>query len=173
MQGSIFTSGDGDTEAISQPQALKAVLYSGLAVGVLDGLAATISAGLRGVSPINVFQYVASGLLGRSAFEGGLPIALFGVLLHFVVAFGASVVFFAASRFLPFLTQWPFIVGPLYGIAVFFAMRDIVVPMSLITRTAAPTVASIVTGIVIHILFVGLPIALITRHFAGVSEQSA
>lgn len=138
------------------------VVYSGLVVGVLDGTAAVVNSALRGVTPDRVFQYIASGVLGRSAFEGGaVPIAL-GVLLHFVVALGAATAFFFASRFLPILTRRPFIFGPLYGIAVFFFMREVISPLSLVSRIPA-TVSVMITGILIHILFVGLPIALIQK----------
>jgi len=38
-------------------------------------------------------QGVASTLLGRTAFDGGTPVALLGLLMHFGVAFGWSAVF--------------------------------------------------------------------------------
>jgi hypothetical protein len=115
---------------------------------------------------VRVFQYIASGLLGRAAFEGGLPIAALGLALHFVIALGASAVFFGVSRFLPVLTRLPFVFGPIYGVIVYFVMREIVSPLSLINR-AAPTIKGTVIMIVIHILCVGLPIALITRRVSG------
>lgn len=162
MDEKIATSQIDDTKA--DWGSLKALVYSGLAVGVLDGLAATVNSAMRGVTPDRVFQYIASGVLGRTAYEGGAATIALGVLLHFVVAFGAAAVFLIASRFLPFLTRHPFVFGPLYGVAVFFFMREVVSPLSLIGRTATPTISGTIIGIVIHILFVGLPIALIQRN---------
>lgn len=153
-------------EERERPRALKTILYTGLTVGVLDGIAASVNSGLSGISPVRVFQYIASGLLGRAAFDGGLPIAGLGLALHFVVALGASAVFFGASRFLPILTRLPYVFGPIYGVIVYFVMREIVSPLSL-TNRAAPTINGTVIMIVIHILFVGLPIAFITRWFSG------
>jgi hypothetical protein len=153
-----------------QPGALKTILYAGLTVGVLDALAATISSGIRGVAPIRVFQYVASGVLGPAAYEGGLATYALGLFFHFTIAFGASAVFFAASRFLPVLTQLPFVFGPIYGVVVFFAMREIVSPLSLVSRLPY-TVSGLITGLLIHIVCVGLPIALITRKFAKVGRS--
>jgi hypothetical protein len=146
--------------------ALKTILYAGLAVGVLDGIAASVNAGFGGVSPVRVFQYVASGLLGREAFDGGIPVAALGLQLHFVVALGASAVFVTASRFLPFLRRMPFVFGPIYGVIVYFVMREIVSPLSR-TNPGTPTIKGTVIMIIIHILFVGLPIALITSKFSG------
>lgn len=146
--------------------ALKTILYAGLAVGVLDGIAASVNAGFGGVSPIRVFQYVASGLLGRASFEGGLATAALGLLLHFTVALGASAVFYAASRFMPILTRMPLVFGPIYGVIVFFVMREIVSPLSR-TTPGPPTIKGTVIMIIVHVLFVGLPIALITSKFSG------
>ncbi|MEQ1763797.1 MAG: hypothetical protein ABL984_11710 [Pyrinomonadaceae bacterium] len=149
----------------AKPYALKAILYSGLTVGVLDGIAATVSTMIRGGTPIRVFQYIASGLLGQSAFQGGISTFALGLLLHFVVAFGACVVFIFAGKFLPVLSRVPFyITGPIYGVLVYFVMRDVVIPMSLVTRLNYNASASAI-GIIIHILFVGLPIAFINSRF--------
>ncbi len=166
MQENTLESAFEDVAEREQPRTLKTILYAGLAVGVLDGIAASVNAGFSGVSPVRVFQYVASGLLGRAAFDGGIPIAVLGLLLHFVVALGASTVFVAASRFLPFLTRLPFVFGPVYGVIVYFVMREIVSPLSL-TNPGTPTTKGTVIMIIIHILVVGLPIALITRKFSG------
>lgn len=157
-------------ETLKERDTLKAILYSGLAVGVLDGIAAAVNAGFSGVSPVRVFQYVASGLLGRAAFEGGIPIAALGLFLHFVVAFGASAVFVAANRFVPFLTRLPLVFGPVYGVIVYFVMREIVSPLSLTNRGSSPTFKGTMIMIIIHILFVGLPIALITAKFTKADQ---
>lgn len=140
---------------------LRAIILAGASVGVLDGLAAVISAGLRGVTPDRVFQYISSGILGRTAFEGGWPTILLGVLLHFVVAFGAASAYILASRSISILNRLPFVAGPIYGIAVYFFMSEIVSALSNVTR-GPRTVSGTVTGLFIHIFFVGLPIALIS-----------
>ena len=144
---------------------LKPIVYCGLTVGGLDGLAATVSSLVQGGRPFRVFQYIASGLLGPDSFQGGWPTFFLGVFLHFVVAFGASTVFVLVSRFIPALTRVPFyIAGPIYGVLVYFFMRDLVLPMSLVTRLNYTAGASAI-GIMIHILFVGLPIAFISSRF--------
>jgi hypothetical protein len=82
----------------------RALLVGGLTVGVLDGLDALIFFGLRGVAPARVFQGIASGLLGRSAFAGGMATALLGILLHFFIAFAVVTLYHVAARRLPGLT---------------------------------------------------------------------
>lgn len=155
---------------LGRPRAAETILYGGAAVGVLDGLAASVNAGLRGTSPARVFQYVASGLLGPASFEGGTATVLLGVLLHFAVAFGAAAVYWLASLRLPALVRRPLLCGALYGVAVYFVMGRVVTPLSA-ARTLPFSLTSMLTGILIHVLFVGLPVALVARWSAGKNRR--
>lgn len=165
MEEDLFAS---DIEERSRPGTsplLRTIIYSGLTVGVLDAIAATVSTVVRGGTPIRVFQYVASGLLGQSAFEGGWATYALGLMLHFVIAFGASVIFIVAGRLVPFISRIPFYIsGPVYGVIVYFVMRDVIVPMSLVTRLTY-NASAVTVGLIIHILFVGTPIAFLNWRF--------
>ena len=110
----------------------QAIAYGTLAVGGLDGLAAIVTFGLRGTTPYRLFQGIAVGLLGRASFEGGWGTSALGLVLHFVVALGIVTTFVVASRFLPALARRPLLVGPLYGVAAFFVMNLVVIPLSAI-----------------------------------------
>lgn len=166
MNDSILTDRLEDTSPPALPRAFQTIVYGGLAVGVMDGLAACINSGIKGATPDMVFHYIASATLGRDAsYNGGIPTILLGVLMHFCVAFGAATGFYALSRIIPAVLKYPFITGPLYGVFVYFFMGWLLVPM-----TAAPklpfTVTGMVTGIVIHMICVGSPPAFIARRFA-------
>lgn len=91
---------------------------------------------------------------------------LLGILLHSVVAFGASTVYILAVRSVSALNRLPWITGPVYGVLVYFLMSEVVSALSNLTRQPR-TFTDTVTGILIHIFFVGLPIALISAGFAG------
>ena len=55
--------------------------------GVIDGaFSSVLSVVFYGSTVSRLFQGVAGVLLGGSAFEGGTPTALLGVLMHFAVA---------------------------------------------------------------------------------------
>jgi len=142
--------------------AYRAILLAGSLSGVLDITAAFVTAGLRGASPVRVLQYIASGLFGPDALNGGFPTAALGMCLHFLIAFGASAVYYAASRKLGFLVQQAIAWGPAYGIAVYLFMNLVVLPLSAIPKPRY-TVASVVTGLVVHMLCVGLPISMSIR----------
>ena len=141
----------------------RAFLWAGLIAGALDITAAFVSSALRGgAGPVGILQSVASGLLGRRAFERGFSAAAVGLLAHFVIAFGAAAVYVAASRKLRFLVEHPVISGLLYGAAVYAFMNSVVVPLS-----AAPFKISYnLIGLGIHLVCVGLPIGLITARLS-------
>jgi hypothetical protein len=116
------------------------------------------------VSPIRIFQSIASGLLGREAFSGGPGAALLGVALHFFIAFGIVTTYFVASRALPALVRRPVLFGPLYGVAVYAVMNYVVIPLSAVApRSGLPPGPVLANGLLIHLLGVGLPTALFAR----------
>ena len=132
----------------------------------MDITAALIVYGHYGAKPIPLLQGIAAGILGPRASSGGLPTAALGLFLHFVIAFGAATVFFLTSRWMPVLVQQALIFGPLYGIAVYFFMNRIVVPLSN-ARKFPFNPKMMIIGVVIHIFCVGLPIALVIRRVSG------
>lgn len=90
----------------------QAIVWGGLTVGVLDIVEPIVFYGLRGVAPIRILQSIASGLLGPSAYQGGVPTAALGLVLHFFIAFVAAAVYFGASLRLPALVRRPLVWGP-------------------------------------------------------------
>ncbi len=149
-----------------RPSWLHTIFLGGVTVGVLDCIAAMTNAYMRsGVTPDRVWQYVASSVLGQESFNGGAATVALGLLFHFCVAFGVATGFYLLSRLFPAVIRFPFIVGPLYGIAVYFIMSYGIVPLTL-ARQGPFNWYGLISGLIIHILFVGLPPALITRRFA-------
>lgn len=147
----------------------RALLLGTLAVGVLDALDAFIFFGLRsGATPMRILQTIASGVLGRSAYQGGWSTALLGLFLHFVIAFGIVSVYFVATRAMPWLHRRPLVFGALYGIAAYVVMNRVVVPLSAAaTGSGATPAAVLVNGLAIHMLGVGIPAALAARAARG------
>jgi uncharacterized membrane protein YagU involved in acid resistance len=147
------------------PNAVLALLWAGFACGVLDITAALVVYGFFGLKPMRLLQGIAGGLLGSRAFSGGLTTALLGLLCHFVIAFGAAAVYLAASRFLGFLIEHAVVSGVLYGVAVYFFMNRIVLPLSAAAKRPF-SLKLMIVGVVIHIFCVGLPISLSVRRFS-------
>ena len=144
--------------------AFRAIGVAGAACGVLDITAALVVYGSMGLKPLRLLQGIAAGVLGPKAFQGGIGIALLGLALHFVIAFGAASVYFMASRGMRVLVEQAALFGPLYGIAVYFFMNRVVVQLSAATKYPF-SVKMMLIGVVIHIFCVGTPIALAARRF--------
>lgn len=130
---------------------VRAIMTGGLAAGMLDTF---LAMGQFRVGPVIVYQSVASGLLGKASYRGGLATAALGLLLHFFIATTASAVYVGASTRLPQLLKQPIPCGLAFGVAVYFFMRGIVLPLS-----AARPGPFAWTGLVGHAVLVGLPIA--------------
>ena len=144
----------------------KAILWGGFVAGVLDAVDGVVAFGLKGLSPIQVLQYIASGLLGPKSFDGGWQTALFGTVLHFGIAFSAAGVFYGASRKLLFLKRRPVLSGVLYGIAVYVFMYWVVLPLSAYHKPPF-SISATIMAIVTHIVCVGLPISLIVDRYSS------
>jgi hypothetical protein len=63
-------------------RAVRAIAITGLIVGAMDITSAFILAISRGSTVTRLLQFVASGLIGPKAFEGGIATAALGLGLH-------------------------------------------------------------------------------------------
>ncbi len=150
-----------------RPRAARAILLAGLAAGVLDITAAiTVNYAQRATLPVRVLQSVAGGVLGADTYRGGAASAALGLALHFVIAFGAAAVYYAASRKLKFLVRQAVVAGMLYGVAVYLFMSFVVLPLSASTYRPSLAPAALATNLLIHMFCVGLPIALAVRRYS-------
>jgi len=150
------------SSAPGHSNALAAIFWAGLLCGIFDIIAALVVYGSFGLKPIPLLQGIASGVLGERARDGGLATAALGLLSHFVIAYGAATVYVVASRFVPLLIEHAVPCGVLYGIAVYFFMNDVVIPLSAIGPRPFSLKFTLI-GVAIHIFSVGLTIALTTR----------
>lgn len=143
---------------------LKAILFAGLIVGILDGTAASVVSYFpRGITPDRVFRFVASGVFGKDAFAGGIPMALMGLLFHFIIAYGWTTLFFLAYPKIKFLSKNKFIVGIVYGIIVLLLMDSVIVPLSNVPNAKPGTIS--LQQLIIHMFIVGLPISLLANRY--------
>ena len=154
---------------MKRSRALPTIASAGLIAGILDITSAFVIAGIKGTGSSRMLQGIASGLLGQRSFEGGVATAGLGLAVHFLIAFTAATVFYAASRKFSSLTQHAVVSGLLYGIAVYIFMYWMVVPLAF--PTARHSISRDVTAVIIHIVLIGLPIALVVRRFSD--EQLA
>jgi hypothetical protein len=157
-----------DPQGRSKP--ITYALLGGLIAAALDIVYAIVFFGFRGVSTVSVLQSIAGGLLGARAYQGGVPIALLGLLLHFILMLLIAVIFFLAARRIRLLVVHPVIAGAAYGIVVYWFMNLIVLPLSAFPGTFEFDPIVVPAGLLVHALLIGVPIGLACR--AGLSSAS-
>ncbi len=152
-------------EAGTRAGIIKSAILGGLVAGFLDGADAVIfSEAVLRFPPYRLFQYIASGLLGRSAFRGGWYSVVAGVCIHFSIAIVAAGIFSAAGTKFRTLTRRPIISGIAFGLAVYAFMHYIVLPLSALPKRTIPVTHREIANLLLsHIFFVGVPIALMAK----------
>lgn len=146
-------------------RAARAILTGGLIAGAIDITYACVFSYLRrGIPPARILKSVASGALGPAAFEGGTTAAALGLGLHFLIALIWAAVYYLASRKLTVLARAPYVCGVVYGLLIFALMNYAVIPLSRAPFGAPPPDSpAFSTGLLVHVLGIGLPIALAAR----------
>ena len=147
----------------TNPRPIPAIFVGGVIAGVLDLAYAIVV--YSPSKPILIPQTIATGVLGVKAYFGGIPTAVLGVILHFVIALGAATVFYLASRHLTFLVDRPILCGMIFGALVYLFMHWIVLPLSAAPHGHTRFIYQ-ATEFVEHWFFVGLPISFSVRHYS-------
>ena len=105
----------------------KSLVYGGLIAGTIDiGAASVMSA----ASPLLILRFVATGLLGRPALQGGAAVVLLGLLLQWGMSILIAAFYSVAAHKWPVLARRWFAWGAVYGVVVFIVMNYVVVPLS-------------------------------------------
>ena len=134
------------------------VVLGGLTSGLIDLVYASAQSAFKNGSVLRPWQGVAGGLIGLAARDGGAGIALLGVLLHFVITFGAAAILALIIWSLPWFARRPWITGVLFGFGFLLVMNYVILPLSAIGRPLYVG-QGFLTAIPGHIIMMGLPIA--------------
>ena len=148
------------------------VFAGGLVAGTFDIVYACVFWAIkRGVSPHRILQRVASGWLGEASMTGGWASATLGFVTHYFIATSMAVTYFLVARRWPALSERPVPYGIAYGLLLYGIMNYIVVPLS----RAGPSNKDplwVAMSIAVHLLLIGLPIALYARRAILVDSRS-
>lgn len=143
----------------------KIIGLSGLLVGSLDITAALIQFYIKtGKNPLIVLKYIASAILGKEAFSGSSGVAAFGLLLHFIIAFGWTIFFFWIYPRLK-LKKWnKILTGFLYGIFVWAMMTRVIVPLTKVNAASFDWKQAGIAALIL-IFAIGLPLSFIAARY--------
>lgn len=150
---------------------LRPILLGGLSAGTLDIVYATLAWSARGVMPQRTLQSIASGLLGKDAYQGGWSTALLGLGLHYFIATGMAAGFVILVQLWPAIMRRKYLSGSAYGLAMFAIMNYVVMPLSAIGRFGNPQGWMLAGALFAHIVLVGLSIALVSGHYLRTGNE--
>jgi hypothetical protein len=155
----------------------KPILAAAILAGAADLIYATIHFGAYyGMAPMQIFQSISSGLLGKASSEGGWGSAGLGFFLEFVLTAIMAAVYIVPARWITDLRKYWWLLAPCYGIVVMVAMYVVVLPLSAAhggsTLPDGPrgpdgriTDHQILYGTIFaHMILVGLPIGWAARY---------
>jgi len=151
---------------------IKTIVWSGLIAGILDSIAGVIVYYIYfDLNPLQVLQFIAAGVYGPEAIDGGISMILAGTLFHFLIAYVVAVIYFIAYPKIKVLSKNKTVMGLIYGAGIWLIMNLLILPSSNIPK--APFDAGLaVVGVAWHMILVGLPIALITANYFLIKEKS-
>jgi hypothetical protein len=147
---------------------LKPILISGLIIGTLDILAAIVQTYIMDGDSLVMLQYIASGAFGNKAFSGGLSFSLMGLLFHYGIAFFWTLLFFLVYPKIPLKNK--LVIGLVYGIVVWAAMNLVVLPI--VFDSYSLKWPSLLIGMGILVVVVGIPLAYLANWFYGQKAQA-
>ncbi len=150
----------------SQHFSFKTITVAGLVAGTLDILAAILvySVIQQATTPTLILQFIASGIFGKAAFAGGWTMAFYGLIFHFFIALSFATAYFLAFPYFSFFKTRKMLAGLVYGLFVWMIMNMTVLPL-VFQRMPAFQWEGAITGIVILMLCVGLPVSFITHKY--------
>jgi hypothetical protein len=141
------------------------IFLSGLIAGTLDILAALIIYDLilQKTTSIKILQSIASGIFKKEAYSGGSQMALYGLLLHYLIALTFAWFYFTIYPYFKLLKKNTLLSGILYGIFVWIVMNLLILPTVFPALPEKHLDFPLILSILILIFCIGIPIAFITR----------
>ena len=144
---------------------LRLSVIGGLIIGVLHLIVQVgVVYGLILKNPfIEVLQYIASGLIGGTAFAGGFGTALLGLILEFIMTIIIAGIFIFSADRISLLRKNVIVGSLLYGFGAFVVMNFVVQPLSAAPALPAPPMGLLIEIVLEHILIIGLPLGILLK----------
>jgi hypothetical protein len=170
-RGTVTMSTTTSTSHVNRHSLLRSIALGGMIIGVTQLIIQEwVVFSVHSNNPfIAVLQYIASGVLGNAAFDGGIGTALLGVLFHFFISFVIAGVFILSADRIPLLRRYAIPGALVYGFGVFIVLDFIVIPLSKAPPLPASTIAVplLIETAIDHILVIGLTLGIIVRRNAN------
>jgi hypothetical protein len=145
---------------------LKKIILAGLLVGTLDITAASIQFYIKtSLGPGPVLRYIAGAVFGPSAAKGGYGMMAAGLLFHYIIAMGFTLLFFGLYRLIPSLSKQRILTGIVYGIFMWCFMNFIVLPLSRVPNPVFHLNKALVATAIL-IVCIGFPLSFLAARWS-------
>ena len=118
------------------------------------------------IDPRVILRFIAGGVLGKAALQGGAAVAWLGLFLQWGMSLVIAAIFVLAALRLRWLTARTVLAGLAYGVVVCVVMNYVVMPLSAWHRINHFTPASLAWNLLAMLVY-GLIIAICARRFLG------
>jgi uncharacterized membrane protein YagU involved in acid resistance len=149
---------------VARTLVLRDQLFAGLAAGIIAGividaflLVTTIAGGASPTQALGIYSWIASVAFGHAILSSPAAPAL-GVLLHFAVSIFWALGYVYLVRSQPQLLTRPWLSGAGFGLVVYCFMEIMLITAGEYHRPKPPELA---VGLVAHIVFFGMTVALV------------
>lgn len=151
----------------------RTIVIAWLIAGTLDILSAFVFAGMAGVTPTQVLQFVASGPFGDGMYESAAGAPL-GLLTHFAIMLAMVAAYVWIAPNFSVTLRHPVVAGLLYGLLLWVVMYWIVRPLrwpeqwppaAYAGDSAGEIAWNVGNALFSHCVLVGIPIAWITARW--------
>lgn len=143
----------------------KQIFKTTLIAGSLDIIAACTQAWLvKSTAPEIVLKYIASGVFGKEAFDGGAGMIAFGLLFHFMIAFACTLVYFMLYPKIKLLHIHILLSSLFIALIAWAVTTQLVIPLSKI-KPPVFNLTKALTAIAILYVCIGLPVSIFAKHY--------
>ncbi|MEO8172107.1 MAG: hypothetical protein ABI581_03455 [Sediminibacterium sp.] len=157
--------------SLSHPGAKKTILTAWLVAGTLDILAAFTQFYIKtGKNPAIVLKYVARGVFGQDAMQGGVGMMAWGLLFHYLIALGCTLAFFFLYPNVKIMRANKWATAFVFGLLTWVITTRVIVPLSRITQGPF-NLSSAIQAMLILVFMIGIPLTLIIGKYYGDKEK--
>lgn len=157
--------------SLSHPGAKKTILTAWLIAGTLDILAAFTQFYIKtGKNPTIILKYIARGVFGPDAMQGGIGMMIWGLVFHYLIALGCTLAFFFLYPNVKIMRANKWLTAFVFGILTWVVTTRVIVPLSRITPGPF-NLSSALQAMAILVVMIGLPLTFIIGKYYDKKEK--
>jgi len=137
------------------------IFFTWMVTGTLDAILALLIN--FKVPAVVIFKFIASGLFGAAAFSMGTSAVLYGILIHYCIAFVWAIIFFLLYPKLIALIKYRIVLIIVTGLVIWLVMNMAVLPLTSV-HSQPLKLNGVLENVAALIIAFGLPVTMIASN---------